>query len=406
MPRSRTRVRPMLRLDLWPEETRQNDGTVARSLVVDEPGKPRRALTYSFADSLLPYVGEDADSLVVGVAFLAMQRGRSARVHGQVSPSLLRNLEEFQAAWAAMVSGLTAVEITADQEVEAVRPSRRAGAVVPFSGGVDCCFTAYRHVRGAGVRWPRQIGAGVMIHGFDIPLSDREGFRLASERSRRILDSLNLPLLSVACNYKEMVADFPHSHGSAIASCLALFANGFSEGLIGQTFTYGEIRHIAEGVNALTDPMLSSDSFRVISDGAAFERADKIQALGHWKEFRENLRVCWAGSNKASNCCNCEKCIRNILTFRALGLGLPAAFEKDVPDLRLASVKMGEGIRPFIRYENLPRLAQANGTFGTWARILRWRLAEMRLRNRWPWVWRVTRRLWYLACRARARLGR
>ena len=396
----------MERLDLWPEETARGDGTFVRSLVIDEPGKARRTLWWAYPESLSSYVGGDADSLVIGVVFLAMQLGRPVRVHGRVSPSLLRNLEEFQAAWVAMQGNLTAVEITADEEVEADRPAQRAGALVPFSGGVDCSFTAYRHVRAAGVRWPRRIGAGVMIHGFDIPLGDREAFAGAAARSRRILESLRLPLLTVASNYKEIVADFPHSHGAAIVSCLALFSDGFSEGLIGQTFTYAEIRHIAEGINALTDPLLSSESFRVIPDGAAFERADKIKLLGAWEEFRRNLRVCWAGPDKDRNCCNCEKCVRNILTFRALGLGLPACFERDVSDFRLASVKMGEGLRPFIRYGQLPELAKANGTYGTWAKLLVWRLAEMRFRNRWPRLWRRTQRLWYWACRGRARLGR
>ncbi len=396
----------MERLDLWPEEVARGDGTIVRSLVIEQPAQARRRLWWAYPDSLRSHVGGDADSLAVGVVFLAMQIGRPVRIHGQVSPSLLRNLEEFQAAWTAMERSLTPVEITADEEVEVVRPAGRTGGLVAFSGGVDCSFTAYRHVRAAGVRWPRKIAAGVMVHGFDIPLSDSQAFAAAAARSRRTLDSLGLPLLTVACNYKEVVADFPHSHGAAIASCLALFANGFSYGLIGQTFTYAESRHIAEGVNPLTDPLLSSDSFAVIPDGAAFERADKIRLLGNWEEFRTNLRVCWAGPQKDRNCCNCEKCIRNILTFRALGLGLPECFERDVPDLRLASVKMGEGIRPFIRYGELRELSQANGTFGNWAKVLSWRLAEMRFRNRWPRIWRRTRWLWYIACRARARLGR
>ncbi len=277
-----------------------------------------------------------------------------------------------------MHRGLTAVEMTADQETEALQPEGRKGAVVAFSGGVDSCFSAYRHVRGEGLRFPRQVDGAVMIHGFDIPLADGEAFRRAADKSRKILASLDLELMTVQSNYKEIVADFPQSHGPAMASCLALFGGGFREGLIGQTFTYGEIRHIAEGVNALTDPMLSSSAFRVIPDGAAFERADKIKLLGRWDEFLQDLRVCSGWADKGRNCCRCEKCIRNILTFRALGLGLPQCFEHDVTDGQIEKLEPGIGIRPFIRYGDLAELAAASDSSGSWVRVLEKRLVSVR----------------------------
>jgi len=367
---------------VWPEERSRRDGVVVSAASIEVPDRERFRLWYEVPEGRERQVPEDCDHLALGVAYLVMQLGLDVRIHGQVSPSLLRNLEEYRAAWCEMVQGLVNVEVRADLEREAEPPSGRQGALVSFSGGVDSAFTAYRHVRRAGVLHPRDVSAAVMVHGFDIPIDERLTFSGAMERSARMVSSIGLELIPVATNHREVVGDWPHSHGAAVASCLALLGAGYREGLVGQTFTYGEIRHIAEGVNALTDPLLSSDSFRIVPDGAAFERADKIRVLGAWKEFLRDARVCWQGAQKDRNCCVCEKCIRNILTFRALGLGLPPCFEHDVDDDLLGRFGPGETSRAAIRYGGLAALASASGATGPWIRILERRLTENRRARR------------------------
>lgn len=394
----------MSMLHIWPEEPSREDELLIVAAVIEVPGRDRLRLWYKLPEAYQQHLPPSSDHLLVGAVFLLMQLGLDVRVHGRVSPSLLRNLTEFQAAWGQMQKGLTNVEICADDEREFEPRPDRKGGLVAFSGGVDSCFTAFRHVRGEGLRFPRSIAGAVMVHGFDIPLGEPDMFALAVERSRRIVSSLGLDLVTVATNYREVVADWSHSHGAAIASCLALFGAGYREGLIGQTFTYGELHYLVEGVNAITDPLLSSDSFRIIPDGAAFERADKIRALGHWDEFLQYLRVCWEGHQKDRNCCVCEKCIRNILTFRALGLGLPPCFDHDIDECQIKRFRPGEEIRANIRYGNLGQLAAASGASGSWVRTLERRLASEK-RSQRSLVLRIMRRLRYYAGRVLARLN-
>jgi hypothetical protein len=213
-----------------------------------------------------------------------------------------------------------------------------------------------------------------MIHGFDIPLEEPETFSSAAERSRTMLSSLGLELIPMATNYRALVADWSHSFGAAIGSCMMLFSGRFRVGLFGQGLTYNEFCLLHEGSNPLTDPLLSSDGFRVAPDGTAFDRASKILAMRNWDEFLRNLRVCWIGPQKDRNCCKCEKCIRNILTFRALGLGLPACFPEDVPDSGVGTLGLGPGALPEIRYGGLARLAAVHGVEGKWVGILEERL--------------------------------
>jgi hypothetical protein len=390
-------------LHLWPEEPRRKTDGIELSASIEIPGRKRLILWYKLPENRLSLVPPTSDHFVLGTIFLLMQIGGDVHVHGQVSPSLLRNLNEFQAAWKAMKPDLTCVDIRADLEREVVPAPDRDRAILTFSGGVDSCFTAYRHTRADGTRFQRNLSAGVMVHGFDIPLSDMEAFAAAAARSERMLKSLGLELITIATNYREIDADWTCSHGAAIASCLHLFSTSFAEGLIGQTFTYGELRYITEGVNALTDPLLSSDFFRIVPDGAAYKRSEKILTLSGWNEFLTDLRVCWEGPQKDRNCCACEKCMRNILTFRALGLGLPACFEHDIDDLQVRTLRLGDPFRADIRYGGLIKLADARGVTGPWLDILRKRLAAQRRAERSKAL-RLYRRFRSLASRLLGRI--
>lgn len=365
-------------LHVWPQEPRNQGGLIQLSAVIEVPGQERMELWYKIPESQVQRLSATHDHFAMAAIYLMMQTGIDAHIHGQVSPSLLRNLIEFQSAWVSMQPNLARVNISADIEKEPAILSGRNRAVMGFSAGVDSCFTAFRHARSAGIRFPFNIGAGIMVHGFDIPIEDTDAFALAVARSERILSSLGIELIPMSTNYRQLVKVWRYSFGGALASCLSIFSEEFSHGLIGQGLSYSEIRSYNEGSNALTDPLLSSDNFRIVPDGTAFERYEKIWAMRDWPEFLDNVRVCWQGSQKDKNCCVCEKCMRNILTFRALGLGLPPAFSNDIDDSMIRTMRMGRGILPYWRYGDLARLAAESGTQGPWVRIIENRLATYR----------------------------
>jgi len=395
-------------IHIWPEESRRQADAIQLSATIEVPRRDRLFLWYKIPESHQQNVPMTSDHFAVGTIFLLMQTGMDAHVHGQVSPTLIRNLCEFQAAWVALKPSLTAVELCADREQEPSLLPDASRAIMTFSGGVDSCFTAFRHARAAGIRFPRNLRAGAMVHGFDIPLEDGEVFASAAERSRRMLSSLGLELITVATNYREVVEGWNYSHGAALASCLRLFGAGFSEGLLAQAYTYRELRSVSTGVNVITDSLLSSDSFRVVSDGATFTRAEKILTMREWPEFLSELRVCWQGPQKDRNCCVCEKCIRNILTFRALGLGLPPCFDQDVSDEQIRTLTPGfPQARADLRYAPVVKLAEAHGVSGPWVRTLEKRLNSFRRQQeRKAGVLRPLYRLRLYAGRALARMRR
>jgi len=306
-------------------------------------GKSSIRLWYRIPAEYKDGLTDRADPFVIGFLFPAMQTGRPVLVRGTVSPSLLRNLEEFMAVWQAWrPDRYRQVEIIPDQEEEAVEGPGNGEAVMPFSGGVDSCFTAWRHRKALAGRRSTNLTAGVFIHGFDIPLRNNRSFILFQRRKEKLLGSIGMTLIPLATNFRDLPVSWADSHAAALVSSLTLFGKRFSQIVVASSepyvsFVTGKIW----GSNPLTDRLLSSGTLKVIYDGAEYSRIEKIQSMSDWPEALRFLRVCWEGKEKHENCCRCVKCIRNILIFRALGKGLPPCFPRDASDddIRKLSIK-------------------------------------------------------------------
>jgi hypothetical protein len=311
------------------EPSVERDGWTRTSVVMEHPWEERQTLWY---DVRLPEgwkLSPSSDALVLVPLFKAMRAGGRLEVEGELSPSLLANLEELQAIMACWYRGrFHPVEIVAEREVE--QPPGAEGALTAFSGGVDSCFTAYRHVHGLAGRQTQKLVAGVMAQGFDIPIGEDQGFASAADKAEAMLATLGLPLIRMATNTREFEHAWDDMMAAAIASCFALLQPQARAGLIPGEFAY----HLLPtwGVHPLSDPLLSSDSLRIVHDGAGYTRMQKIEQISEWPAAMRDLRVCWAGRKWDRNCCKCSKCVRTVLAFRSVGLDPPPSFEEDVTD--------------------------------------------------------------------------
>ena len=386
-------------IHLWPQGSVQKNGKITISTIIEMPKEKKKTLWYSVPENHKEHLSINADPFVIAVIYLIMQSGFDARIHGEVSPSLLYNLEDFQTAWTAWIPEFEKGDIQADHEKEPIFTQPRNESVVAFSGGVDSCFTVYSQAKSMFRPNPNKLTTGVMVQGFDIPLDQPDVFESAFKRSKTLVSSLGLNLIPISTNYQKIGANWIHSFGAAAASCLAIFSNKFRAGYISQNLTYKEAIEILEGSNPLTEPLLSSDTFKILPGGSQFDRAGKIFSMRNWQEFKDHLRVCWQGPQKDRNCCECEKCTRNILTFRALGLGLPPCFPKDISDSQIKTFFMGGKNFPKMRYGKLPAIAKARGEQGEWIKLLEKRLNYIKhmQRTKDSIPWRIQRKLKRLA---------
>ncbi|MBD0346964.1 MAG: hypothetical protein ICV63_19485, partial [Coleofasciculus sp. Co-bin14] len=283
----------MRKTHLWQEAPVEVDGTLNLSVTIESPTHSRTRLWYrvptEYADSLT----HNCDSFALAIILLAMNHSTDLWVHGEVSPSLLQNLTEFQAAWACWCPHkYRQIEITADVEREYSRTTLTDKAITAFSGGVDSCFTVFRHKTNRCGRLKRNLQAGLMVHGFDIPLEEEDVFERAAEKSKAMLASIGVELIPIATNVRQLGQDWEHVFGTAVASTLMLFQAGYHIGLIPSSDCYNAME-LPYGSNPITDPLLSSQNFQIVHDGASFTRIDKIREISNWSDVLQNLRVCW-----------------------------------------------------------------------------------------------------------------
>ena len=370
----------MSELNLWPESFKEENGKTTISATI-ERSTGRLKLWFQVPSEYQDLLTTNCDPFVVGVIFIAMAEKSDLVVHGEVSPSLLRNIEEFQAVWSCWrPDRYTAVEIVPDTEKEDV-DRRKKMAIAAFSGGVDACFTVFRHSSGLAGRRTQKIDAGVLVHGFDIPLDQGDVFERVILRSKNLLKTLGLKLIPLATNFRGLGGDWEDSHAAGIASSLMIFQGHYGAGLIGSSGPYNGFV-IPWGSNPLSDRMLSSKAFEIVHDSAEYTKLEKVRKLAQWPEAIKELRVCWQGEQLDRNCGCCEKCIRTILIFRANGMGLPQCFERDVTDDQILGLtKLTKGQTREL--ESILGFSRSSGISGSWVDALEKCLSRQNRKDLW-----------------------
>ncbi|HUT36555.1 MAG TPA: hypothetical protein VNE39_23910 [Planctomycetota bacterium] len=378
-------------VQVWPEGLSEHAGRVRAQAAIEIPGRERFVLWFDVPQAHAGLLGDTCDPFLLALFFTAMRRGVGMRVHGTVSPSLLRNLGDLQVVWNAWCPRhYTPVELAADAEEEPPWAAEPRGTVVGFSGGVDSSFTVWRHRTGRAVRRVRDIHAAMMVHGFDIPLEREEDFAGAAAKAKVMLDSVGLPLLTVATNLRALRQRWPDSWAVSLVACLALFQKAYSTALVADEFAADW--HGPTPSGPLTEGLMSCNALRVLSDGALFTRTDKLRELAQWPEAMRHLRVCYAGERLDRNCGRCRKCTRTILAFRALGLPLPECFERDVTTRDILRLRRLPEESVYLT-EQVLALARHTAPGAGWVRALGYAVLRSRLRLARKAAFRELRRL-------------
>ena len=265
---------------LWPKEIFEQDGFSITSFILEDAHGDRTSVWYRLPSQFSPAITRSCDPFVLASLFKAMMTPADLKVHGEVSPSLLCNLEEFQAAWTCWrPERYSRIEIIPDIEQEQSE-SCTSNAVMLFSGGVDSCFTAWRYQKETGERLTYKLQAGIFIHGIEIPIKFETSFNIASTKNKSILGSLGIDFIPMVTNQRIINKLMADNQAAFMASCLMLLQKGFDAGIIAGSHHYKKLK-FPYGTNPVTDPMLSNKTFSILYDGARFSRLEKIAVLPH-----------------------------------------------------------------------------------------------------------------------------
>ena len=229
----------MNKYHFWPEETVKKDGFIVIACTIENIDQTRKKLWYKLPEQYHDRITSSCDPFIVALIFKLMTEQAKLVVHGQFSPSLLQNITEYQAIWQCWRPDYYhSVEINAEIEAEISVDNRPNNPISAFSGGVDSCFTLWQHKKGLCGRWQRNITTGLMIHGFDIPLSQTEVFASAFEKSKRMLSSLDTECIPLSTNIRQFKHQWLDTFASAVISCLMLFQKSYQVGLIPSSEAY------------------------------------------------------------------------------------------------------------------------------------------------------------------------
>lgn len=264
-----------------------------------------------------------------------MQHADRIRVEGPVSAEALRNARAVQEYWACWlperyrIVDIEPESVTPESDVLSAHPNGLPDrAVAAFSGGVDSIFTLLRHAGGWLGNAAYPVRHVVMVHGFDVVAADRDGFDRLQRRVQPLLDALGVQAHVVRTNARDVRPrlDWEHGHGAQLACVLHQFAPQFNRGILGSTDPVHR-QVIGWGSNPTTDQLLSGAQFRIVHDGAGYDRSQKIMAVADHRPARMTMKVCWQGADPARNCGTCDKCMRTRLVFALRGDPAPPCFD-------------------------------------------------------------------------------
>lgn len=375
----------MKEMHVYPQKLQIVNGLAKMSCVIErlnDSGVMSSDVLYYEFDELEKYPAEnDTEGYLIALIMQAMSEGRSLKVHGAVSDTLLSNLTEFRDAWCLWKPKIFYPIDFYSEEVYDQNPYKNNnGAVCAFSGGLDSTFSVWRHVNKLNFHRSQDIKFCTFVKGFDIKLDNEVEFTSARNIASASLHSVGLPLVTIATNFRQIVTvHWEYSHAAALVSTLHPYKALVNTCIVGSTDPYDSLI-IPWGSSPITDHLLTSKSFTVLHDGASCSRGRKIFEIRKWEIGSKNLRFCWQGKHKDKNCGKCGKCLRMAFNFLANKLEVPANIPVHNYENSLKKIKFANSAEAS-RWHEILNLASYNNIKEKWVRILYNKLFLYKVKN-------------------------
>ena len=322
---------------------------VSAKLIWEDCDRPAEEVyfetTAEFAEDLCP----NPDSWLLCSALAAMRYGeRRIAIDAPVSAEIkdgLTNSIKCLIEWHGGDRRIIPIEAPVKTEVLFPHKSPRAGAL--FSGGIDALAMIRDNQLNFASDHPRRIQDGILVYGVLQGENELDpSFQNVVDAVTEIAHDAGMELIQLYTNayahLRDLDPDFSfwrfEYHGSFLAAIAHTFVSRLSVASIASTYDLANLE--PWGSHPLLDPLYSTTALQIRHENVALSRLEKTRLVGEWDVALKQLRVC---NEKASyregnyNCGNCEKCVRTMTAFLALGiLDRIATFkEKDVTKEKL-----------------------------------------------------------------------
>jgi hypothetical protein len=288
----------------------------------DDPAVPGESYWIEVPDAYADSLSPNGNPWLACVMPLAMQRGEPLHVDAPVDAALLDGMSDVARLWTAWFPPMRPVPITVASVVgppRAHEPTGRFGAF--FSGGVDSFFTLLRR-EGERARNPYGVIDDLMIvHGFDVPLTDGAAFGRLRASLERVADEMGKTLIAIRTNVRlTKFRDLEWArlgHGPALAAVALALEPRFRAVALASAREY-PYSSAGWGSHPVSDPLFSTQRCRLVHDGGTYNRVDKVCAIAESDLAMRHLHVCWRSLSDV-NCGACEKCYRTLTTLEIVG---------------------------------------------------------------------------------------
>lgn len=306
------------------EDTRDGWRTLSATVVWERQRRDSQEIYYSTPEAYAGMISRAPDSfLCSSVMAAAYELENRVAFEDPVCPLLLEGVRTALESQQAARRDFRPIPIDGPTTDDPRPPMTTPTSGTMFSGGINSLATLQNNRRSFGPEDVEYFRYGVVLSaGFDI-------FEIAPgtaywSQLEEIADSADLELIPVKTNVRTLQpADhffLSYLFGPLLASLGHFLAHGLTRVAIGSAGTPD--REHLHGSHPDIDPLFSSGAVTVIHDLDTTTRLEKSRSIADWPAVRGKLRVCLRPprpGHSSINCGECEKCVRTMLTFLALG---------------------------------------------------------------------------------------
>jgi hypothetical protein len=355
-----------MRIENLRSEKNDSRSKVAATIVWEDCNRPSQEIYFETTEEFAEDFIANPHAFLVACTMPAMRFGEERIfIDAEICPELneglitVMNLFQHWFDWYKQKTNLVRIECRLQNHVSP--GSRIPRAAFLFSGGIDSLATLRANRLNYGMEHPLFIRDGVLIYGLEV--RQPENFEYVLESISILAQDAGVALIPVYTNIRDLGPESGKIFwndfwlNEFIGATFAAVAHTLSKrfGVLSINSTHDVSYLIPYGSHPLIDPKFSSNDLRIRHEGIHLTRFAKAKLISDWDLAMQHLRVCNRSEfyrSEMLNCGQCEKCVRTMLAFEALGVMKKAsAFSSDdvTEELVDSSVQLEENIVPLYR---------------------------------------------------------
>jgi len=315
-----------MKIENLKSEKKGNKARVSATVIWEDCDRPTQEVFFETDETFAQGLSCNPHSFLVGCIMPAMHHGEErifidAEISPEMRDGLLAAMGWIRHWWYEDNRRLVRIEVKTRSRRVTQRIPERAG--IFFSGGIDSIGTLRANRLNFPSEHPWSIKDGLLVYGLEI--NDQENFEKVVNSLADLAREAGIIFIPVYTNVRYLNDDWTfweHVFHDAVFSAIA---HAFSQRLtvvsIASTYAIPDIKPY--GTHPLLDQCYSSSDLLIRHDGITLTRLDKTKLVADWDVALQKIRVC----NKSDlyrtdmlNCGKCEKCVRTMLAFLALGV--------------------------------------------------------------------------------------